>query len=94
MSTAYNKLFTCLKAPLQEAGDPGNCIPVGDLLAEWAVSGDGMEWTLKLQPDAVWPNIPSDARGFTSPLYGLYGPSVPAAGVTHSTHHSPCRRRW
>ena len=87
VNTAYNKLFTCKKAPLMEAGDPGNCVPVGDLLAEWAVSGDGMEWTLKLQPDAVWHNIPSDARGYTSELSGLYGRSVTAADVVHTFNY-------
>ena len=84
VSTAYSKLFTCQKAPLNEAGDPGNCIPVGDLISEWSVSGDGTEWTLKLQPDAVWHNIPSDARGFSSELSGLYGRSVTADDVVHS----------
>ena len=87
VSFAYNKLFTCQKAPLAVAGDPGNCVPVGDLLSEWSVSGDGMEWTLKLQQDAVWHNVPSDARGFTSELSGLYGRSLVADDVVHSINY-------
>ena len=86
-SFVYNKLFTCQFSPLMVEADPGYCFPVGDLISEWESSSDGTSWTMKIHPDAVWHNMPSDSRGYTAKLIDLYGRAVVAGDVVHSLHY-------
>ena len=87
ISFVYSKLFTCQFSPLMVEADPGSCFPVGDLISEWESNADATSWTITIHPDAVWHDMPSDSRGYTTELSGLYGRPVVADDVVHTLNY-------
>ena len=83
----YQKMFTCQYAPLLEVANPGECVPVGDLLSEWSSNADATEWTVTIHEGAAWHDMPEGSRGYTSELSDFYGRSVVATDIIHSINY-------
>ncbi len=87
VNTAYNQLFRCKVASEKEVADINECTPSADLAVSFEVTTDGSKWTIKLDPNATWQQVPKDARGYTEELSGLYGRPVVADDIIHTVNY-------